>query len=178
MNKKNVTDYDKEYHPPETIHFTYCAAVLAVVLENHPRANELYEKAIPDLPNKPPTDVILYCAGVSMQRVGKWKEAAYQFGRILRMYRDRPVAVDARRMAGWKHEYYAIQLGAFRHADNAADAVRTFRQKNLDAVQEYLLRSGGALWVVMAGRYENYADARADLPRVRKVQSQAVIIPN
>ena len=123
-------------------------------------------------------DAILYCAGISMQRIGKWKEAAYQFGRILRQYRDSPIASEARRMAGWKHEYYSIQLGAFKNADNAADTVRSFRAKNLDAVQEYLPIGGGSLWVVMAGRYQNYADARADLPRVRKIESQAVIVPH
>jgi hypothetical protein len=43
MEKQTVRDYDKSYHPPETIKLDYCAAVLAVVLEQHPKAKELYE---------------------------------------------------------------------------------------------------------------------------------------
>ena len=36
MGKQDVNEYDKSYHPPETIKLDYCAAVLAVVLEHHP----------------------------------------------------------------------------------------------------------------------------------------------
>ena len=43
MSKHDVNEYNKSYHPPETIRIEYCASVLAVVLENHPRAKELYE---------------------------------------------------------------------------------------------------------------------------------------
>jgi hypothetical protein len=43
MGKQGDTEYDKSYHPPETIKLDYCAAVLAVVLEQHPKANELFE---------------------------------------------------------------------------------------------------------------------------------------
>ena len=43
MGKQNAIEYDKSYHPPETIRLDYCAAVLAVVLKHHPKAKELYE---------------------------------------------------------------------------------------------------------------------------------------
>ena len=43
MGKQDVNEYDKSYHPPETIRLDYCAAVLAVVVEQHPKAKDLYE---------------------------------------------------------------------------------------------------------------------------------------
>jgi hypothetical protein len=43
MGNKEYKEYDKSYHPPETIKLDYCAAILAVVLEQHPKAKELYE---------------------------------------------------------------------------------------------------------------------------------------
>ena len=43
MRKQDINEYDKSYHPPETIKLDYCAAVLAVVLEQHPKAKDLYE---------------------------------------------------------------------------------------------------------------------------------------
>jgi hypothetical protein len=43
MRMGKVKDNDKFYHPPETIKIDYCAAVLAVVLKEHPEAKELYE---------------------------------------------------------------------------------------------------------------------------------------
>jgi len=152
-------------------------AALAYKRGDWGKAAELYKKAIPDLPDRSPTDVILYCAGISFQRIGKWRDAAYQFGRILRKFRSRPIASDARRMAGWKYDYYSIQLGAFKHADNATDAVRSYRAKNLEAWQEFLPRNGGGLWVVMSGRYPTYAQARSALSHVRKTQAEAIIIP-
>jgi hypothetical protein len=39
MNK----EYDKSYHPPETIQIEYCAAVLGVVLRNQLKANDLLQ---------------------------------------------------------------------------------------------------------------------------------------
>jgi len=36
MGKQDINEYDKSYHPPETIRLDYCAAVLAVVLKHHP----------------------------------------------------------------------------------------------------------------------------------------------
>jgi len=43
MEKQDGNEYDKSYHPPETIRLDYCAAVLAVVLEQHSKAKDLYE---------------------------------------------------------------------------------------------------------------------------------------
>ena len=46
MGKQDVNEYDKSYHIPETVKLDYCAAVLAVVLEQHPKAKELFENII------------------------------------------------------------------------------------------------------------------------------------
>jgi len=153
-------------------------ATIAYKQGNWAKAAELYTAAIPDLPDRPPKDEILYGAGICLQRIGKWREAAFQFGRILSKFRGRPIAADARRTAGWPHEYYSIQLGAFQNADNAEQAVRSFRAKGVAAVRsENLPRNGYAMWVVMAGRYRAYAEAAAALPQLRRIQEEAYIIP-
>jgi len=157
-----------------------CHASLATIAYQRadwPRAADLYEKALADLPNQPPTDAIRYAAGTAMQRCGRWRKAKLQFGRILLDFRQSPIAADARRMAGWNHEYYSIQLGVFENADNAARAVRRYREQGLDALQENHRRMGKAMWVVMVGRYPTYADARSALEWVRKKQPDACIIP-
>jgi len=152
-------------------------AAIAFQAADWDRAARLYRESVPDLPDAPPTDEILYSAGVALQRVGDWPTADLQFSRILQKFRDRPMAREARRMALWRHPYYAIQLGAYRDADNADKAVKAFRQRGLDVEQENLPRDGQALWVIMTGRYRTYADARAALPRVQQVQRDATIIP-
>lgn len=157
-----------------------CRASLATIAfqsGDWARAADLYQQSVGELPESPPTDVVLYNAGLAMQRAGRWRDANLQFARILNRFRDRPVAADARRMAAWRHPYYSVQLGAYRDADNAGRAVQTLRQQGLDAVQEYLPRNQQSLWIVMAGRYQSYNDARAAVLNIRQRQPDATIIP-
>lgn len=137
----------------------------------------LYADSVDDLPNESPTDEILYSAGVALQRAGRWSEARRQFARILRHFRESPAAQRARRNAEWQHDYFAIQLGAFEQADRAVAAVRSFKEKRLDAWQENHPRDGKAMWIVMTGQYRSYAEAEQGLRQARQVQADAFIIP-
>jgi len=141
-------------------------------------AANLYEEALDGLPVQPPSDEIRFSAGVAAQRAGRWKDAAIHFARLLREFRDRPLAADARRMAAWRHEYFAIQLGAYQDAANAEKTVSTYKARGLpQVVVQHLPRGGQSLWVVMAGQYATYSKALAALPRVRGVEPNAHIIP-
>jgi len=142
------------------------------------KSADLYLEIVPRLPDKPPSDQIVYYAGMALQRAGRWQDSRLQFGRILHTFPNSPVNPDARRMASWQHEYFAVQLAAYQDTDNAEKAVQTFRTKNLDFVQmENHPWQGKVLWVVMAGRYQSYEEAKAALQRVRTVQPDAHIIP-
>lgn len=157
-----------------------CRASLAAIAfqnGNWRQAAELYGRAVGDLPDAPPTDAVLYAAGIAMQRAGDWKNANIQFARILHRFRNRPLATDARRMALWRHPYYSIQLGAYRDADRAGKATQSLRAQGFDVCQEHMPRDGQALWIVMAGRYGTYDEARVALGRARQRQSQATIVP-
>lgn len=144
---------------------------------DYDQAARFYGEAVGDLPDVPPTDVILYTAGVAMQRAGEWQNAGFQFARVINRFRSRPIAADARRMAAWRHPYFAIQLGAFKDTDRAAKAVQDFRKQRLDASQEYVQRTTDSLWVVITGKYPTYRDAQGALAQLRKRVSGATIIP-
>ncbi len=152
-------------------------ASLAFQRGDFAKAARLYRESVGELRDVPPTDEILYTAGLAMQRAGDWQNAGFQFARILNRFRARPVAADARRMVAWRHPYYAIQLGAYRDTEKAAKAVQAFRKQGFDPSQEYLPRGGESLWIVMAGRYQTYADARGALAKLRQREPQATIIP-
>ncbi len=140
-------------------------------------AAEHFEKGLPDVPDAPPKDQLLFSAGVAMQRAGRWKDASAQFATLLHRFPDRPIAERARRMAGWTHPYFAIQLAVYATAESAEQAVRAYRNRGLSAVQENHPRGGRAMWIVMTGRYPSYADAVAALPSIRRIQPDALIIP-
>lgn len=142
------------------------------------RAADLYVEVLPQLGDKPPADQVIYHAGVALRRAGRWREATGYFGRILHKFPNSPIAADARRMAGWQHDYFAIQLGAYQDAENAEKAVQAYRTKNLDFVQmENHPWNNRVLWVVMTGRYRDYQDAIAAVGRIRSVAPDAHIIP-
>lgn len=140
-------------------------------------AAELYSMAVSGLPDQPPTDEILLGAGTTMQRAGRWREAAFQFARILRSFRDRPAAAEARRLAAWPHEYFSIQVAAFASATAAARTAQAWRSKGSEALYESIPREGSTLWVVMVGQYPTYSQAVKDLPRIRQSEAGAFIIP-
>lgn len=142
------------------------------------KAADLYVEVVPRLEDKPPADQIIYYAGVALRRAGRWREATQYFARILHRFPNSSIAPDARRMAGWQHEYFAIQLGAYQDADRAERAVQAYRTRNLDFVQmENHPWNNRVLWVVMAGRYRSYEDALAALGRIRSIAPDAHIIP-
>lgn len=156
-----------------------CQASLAAIAYRQgswSEAADRYGKAVEDLPVAPPTDEVLYYAGVAMQRAGRWDQAAEQFARIVKEFRQRPIAADARRLAAWRD--YAIQLGAFRDAKKAAQLQRSWGGKRLDALRvESRPRGSYAMWLVLSGRYNTYAQASARLGRAQAVESGAFIVP-
>lgn len=142
-----------------------------------PEAARYYARAEPDLPMRPPADEILYRYGVCLQRAGRWGEARRQFSRVLHHFGGRPAAAWARRGFNWPHDYFAIQCGVFRRADNAERAVADLGRRGIPAKAEYSSVEGDAAWRVLTGMYLTYEQARADLPRVRRAEPSAIIVP-
>jgi tetratricopeptide (TPR) repeat protein len=152
-------------------------AALAFARGDWKRAADLYSQSVRELPDVPPTDAVLYTAGLSMQRAGDWDKAGFQFARIIDKFRNRPIAAEARRLAAWRHPYYAILLGAYRDADSAGKAVHTLRQQGFDAGQEYLQQADRPVWAVLAGHYATYDEARTALAGIHKRQPGATLVP-
>lgn len=141
------------------------------------RAADYFKASVGKLPNEPPTDQLLYTAGLAMRRAGDWDEAKFQFARVLREFRGTEVAQLALHQATWHHPFFSIQLGVYRDARNATQAVEGFRQRGIQAVRESKARYGESMWVVRSGQYSTYSAALSALPSLRRVQPDAVIIP-
>lgn len=152
-------------------------AALAFKAGKWKQAADLYAEALPDLPDQPPKDKILFSAGLCLQRIGRWKESRRRFNELLNTFGNRPLAKDARRMVRWDHPYYAIQVAAFSSAQSASRMVQELRREGFDATQEFLPRNRRSLWIVMTGSYPSYEDAVLGLKHVNRSHPDAFIIP-
>lgn len=136
-----------------------------------------YAAAEPNLPRESPTDLILYRYGVCLQRLGRWKDARQRFSRLLDQFASSPRADAARRLALWPNDAFSIQCGAFGRVDNANAVAGTLRKRGLSPETVYLDLGGTPMWRVIVGRYATYAEARADLARVRAIEPTALVVP-
>ncbi|HRY71025.1 MAG TPA: SPOR domain-containing protein [Phycisphaerae bacterium] len=140
-------------------------------------AADRFAKAIPGLPNQPPKDEVLFSAAMANQRAGSWRQGKAYLAELLRNFHDRPIAAEARRLASWRHECYAIQLAAYQSSDNAQEAVKSWRRKGLDPDLENVPRGGAAIWIIKVGRYRTYAEASNALAAMRRLEPKAIIVP-
>jgi len=155
-----------------------CLGSLAYEQGDFAQAIDHYQQAIPDLPDKPPLDEVLYRLGVSLQRVGRWDDARAAFSKLFWKFPGSRIEPDARRRFRWPYEYFVIQCGAFERLRGAEDLMRQLSQKGLRHTQWRLeTRRSKVIYVVQVGRYKDYAAAKADLPTVRRIVSDAFIAP-
>lgn len=150
---------------------------LAADNRRYEEACDQFAAAVDELPARPPLDEILYRYGLSLQRVGRWREARRVLGQIIRKFRGRPVEEPARRLFSWPDDFFSIQCGAFGRRSNAEKLVGRLRDAGWDATVRTEIRAGQGVYLVRVGRYQTYAQARAELARAQDVQPGAFVVP-
>ena len=145
--------------------------------DNFMAAADHYRQAVPALPNVPPKDLILYRLGLCLQRQGEWPEARKHLAQLINDYPASRVADAAKACFNWPHDFFTIQVGAYTKPELAERQLAVLRQAGLSAQQRLDTRTGKPLYVVQVGQYSTYADARANLPKVRTAAGQAIIVP-
>ncbi len=158
----------------------YCQAMLANLAYDRGEIDAAlagYAASVPYLPARPPTDEILFRYGVCLQRTGRWEEARHVFSRLLDEFATSREADAARSRFAWRHDYFAIECGVFRHVGEANRAAGRLRDLGLDTSVEFVRLDGQAAWRVLSGRYPTYNEAADGLARVRAIEPQARIVP-
>jgi len=136
-----------------------------------------YRRALPELPDRSPRDIVLYRLGVGLQQAGKWSQARQHLAELVGGYPASPVITAARLRFSWTYEYFTIQVGAYSSGNSAAKEVERLRKAGLNAEKQLDTRSGRPLHAVRVGHYPTYAEAERGLTRVRRVSSDAIIVP-
>jgi tetratricopeptide (TPR) repeat protein len=140
-------------------------------------AIEHFARAVGRLPEQPPTDLARYRYGVCLQREGRWKEARLQFAAVFQRYPGSDLAPNARQMHDWPHDHFSIQCGAFRDEAGAKRVAGDLKKAGLRARVETRPRRGERLYMVFAGRYPMFDQARDAVRRVQRHVQDALIVP-
>ena len=145
--------------------------------ERYNRAAVYYEHAYDDLPNRPPKDRVGYQYGVALQRLGRFADARSVLNGVAGDFPGSDYAASARRKAAWRHDYFAIQCGAYRKIGGAHNHARSLKNQGIDAIAQPDDSALTRRYVVRVGRYNTFATARQALPRVLRFQPDAFIVP-
>ncbi len=158
----------------------YCEAMLghlAFSAGDDEAAVGHYAVAVSRLPPRPPADEIHYRYAVCLQRVGQWAEARRVLARVLDAFGEGPCGEAALRRMAWRHEYFAIECGAYPRVDEATRAAGALGRRGLTVSIEFSAVDGKGAWRLLTGRYATHQLARADLPRIQAVEPGAKIVP-
>jgi tetratricopeptide (TPR) repeat protein len=153
------------------------AGTLAYEMGDERKALDHFARALKDLPEKPPTDLVRYRYAICLQHQGQWTEARREFGTVLQRYPQSTIAENARRMYEWKGDYFALQCGAFQDQSSAAKQMQKLRKAGLSARIDNQMRLGKTLYMVFVGQYPKYDAAQEALRSVRAKVPNAVIAP-
>lgn len=155
-------------------------ATLATLLYEANRTAEAipaFQNALAGLPDRSPKDLLTYRFGLCLQREGRWVEARKAFSDVYSKYPGTETSQNARRMHDWKHDFYAIQCGAYRDRGSADDAAKKLKAKGAASWVDTRPRTGETIYTVLVGRYPTYKQARDGLRQVQRHQRDAIIVP-
>jgi len=155
------------------------AALGHIYFEEQPpdyqQAVEQYLAALPDLEDKPPEDTVLYHLGVSLQRLGRWKEADLYLSQCFNKFPESSFADYAKDYFG--AGTFRLQLGVFDDLKNAQAQIQQALDLGWPADWTAQEKNGKLLYMVRTGQYDTYDLAREALAELQQFQGQAIIVP-
>lgn len=136
-----------------------------------------YEAGLPNMPNAPPTDRVLYRLGQCYERTGRWDLARQKFAELVRNFPTSALVEPAKRKLARNAQHFAIQCAVFHGQQNADNFALQLQRKNMDAYTYKELRSPTPVYVVLVGHYSTYEQAELQLGALRAEIPDAVLWP-
>jgi len=121
-------------------------------------------------------DYALYRAGVSLQRLGAFKEGRAVLARCLREHPRSPLRPRVEAHLAYGGDRFHIQAGAF---DDVLEAQRQSARANYFGypAQVFDSKTASARYRVWVGEYATYAAAAAEADRVKALLGDAQLVP-
>lgn len=146
---------------------------------NDPLAVHLYKQMLKGDLGQTPVDAVLFRLGVSLQRLGLWREADDTFAHLIDKYGDSDLRPAARRR--FQASFFTVQVGAFVDRRNARSLAAKLRARKwpvtvgVAAGRTARMGKDKTYHTVSVGRYRTYLDARA-VARKLKAKGHSVVI--
>ncbi len=145
--------------------------------ESFDYAAQMLRAAATAMPNASPKDAVLYRLGMAYERAGRWAAARGPFAQLARELPGGHYARLAERRLALRADHFAVQFGAFSRAENAQEMAGQLAQYGLRTQVSAEPRNGTTYYVVLEGRYRDFAEATRGLARVKGYVADAVLWP-
>lgn len=138
------------------------------------RAETEYRAVLPNTrAGAPPADEAMYRLGCILQRQGRWRDADRFFDKVIHLFDGAELA--ERSAVRVRAVRWSIQASAYAAAAPAEDLKNRLARAGLSARIDLELREARMLRLVRVGSYQKYAQAQADLPRVKAICPDAFV---
>ncbi len=145
--------------------------------EQWPASAEAFHRATSGMPTAPPLDALLFREGLALERAGRWSAAQTVHRRLAAEFPQSSYAARAQRRLQLRPDHFAVQAGVFARPDGAAQLISALRGHGIEAYTSRERRDGRDYNVVLVGRFNTYAAAKAALTKVQAHVPTAVIWP-
>jgi len=149
-------------------------ANLAFERQDYARAEKYYGRYVDKLPRRAPFHLAYYRYGLSLQALGRWKQADIQLARVLYLFPQADILTAVQERFGYTH--YAIQLGRFSSFDLASRQREDLSDLDIPLPQVRRAPEGWC-YVNLYGNFSNLAQAQQTLQRITPRLPQACIVP-
>ena len=136
-------------------------------------AVHLYRQALDHPVKGLPVDGVLYRLGVSLQRLGRWREADEVLARLISAHGGSAWVGAARRR--FQATHFTIQVGAFADPRNARALGEKVGSEGLPVSVSVVAAGGKTLHAVCAGRFRTHQEARASAASL-KAKGYSVLV--
>ncbi len=122
-----------------------------------------------------PEDRVLLRLAISLQRLGRWREADGYLARAISRYPGSAAAGEARRR--YHVNAFAVQTGAFASRRRADEEAQRLQRAGFRPRTGTVRHEGQTLHTVQVGRAHTYAEARTLAQQVNQAGFAAMVVP-
>lgn len=184
--RTSVTDKLLKTHLMATIAQTY------MCLKNYPEAVRYYKQALSIGREDLKTDEILFYLGIALMRLsadlsngkagevdsGKWQEGRARLRELIKTMPQSSFAAPAEERLALPSHTFVVQLGKYRHKNNALNELGRFKyDKDIQATLKPLRIKGEQFYFIWAKGFTNWTSAQKKAGEFQDKGVEAIVLP-